>query len=130
VANGLPSAKFAPPLAQTSSYATDYCVSLYKPMAVYGESEQQYTAAGGEVQVLRGGIYVWRKVERQEVDTRVGKANAILRELSLRGHKTAAFKHRQLSAFKSIFVPILTYGYESWVMTERIFAADGSRWTR
>jgi len=47
-----------PPLAQTSSYATDYCVSLYKPMAVYGASEQQYTAAGGEVQVLRGGIYV------------------------------------------------------------------------
>jgi len=26
----------------------------------------------------------------------------------------------KLSVFKSIFVPILTYGYESWVMTERI----------
>ena len=26
----------------------------------------------------------------------------------------------KLSVFKSIFVPILTYGQESWVMTERV----------
>ena len=26
----------------------------------------------------------------------------------------------KLSVFKSIFVPILTYGHESWVMTERV----------
>jgi len=32
-------------------------MSLYKPKAVYATSEQQYTATG-EVQVLRGGIYV------------------------------------------------------------------------
>ena len=26
----------------------------------------------------------------------------------------------KLSVFKSIFVPILTYGHKSWVMTERV----------
>jgi len=30
---------------------------LYKPKAVYTASVRQYTAAGGEVQVPRGGIY-------------------------------------------------------------------------
>jgi len=39
-------------------------MSLYKPKAVYAASERQYTAAGGEVQVPRGGIYEWRKAER------------------------------------------------------------------
>jgi len=32
-------------------------MSLYKANAVYTASERQYTAAGGEVQVPRGGIY-------------------------------------------------------------------------
>jgi len=32
--------------------------SLYKPKAVYAASERQYIAAGGDVQVLRGGICV------------------------------------------------------------------------
>jgi len=38
-------------------------MSLYKPEAVYAASQRQYTAAGGEVQVPRGGIYQWRKAE-------------------------------------------------------------------
>ena len=29
-------------------------------------------------------------------------------------------KSAKLSVFKTVFVPILTYGHESWVMTERI----------
>ena len=58
-----------------------YSMSLYKPKAMYVVSEQHYTAAGGDVQLRRGGIYVWRTVEPQEIDTRIGKANAILREL-------------------------------------------------
>jgi len=32
-------------------------MSLYKPKAVYAASERQYTAAGGEIQVRRGGNY-------------------------------------------------------------------------
>ena len=55
-------------------------MSLYTPKAVYAASERQYTAAG-EVQVPGGGIYEWRKAERQEIDTQIGKANAVLREL-------------------------------------------------
>ena len=39
-------------------------MSLYKPKAVHAASERQYTAAGGEVQVPRGGIYEWQKAER------------------------------------------------------------------
>jgi len=39
-------------------------MSLHKPKALYAAIESQYTAAGGEVQVLRGGIYEWRKAER------------------------------------------------------------------
>jgi len=29
-------------------------------------------------------------------------------------------KKAKLSVFKTVFIPILTYGHESWVMTERI----------
>ena len=59
--------------------------------------------------------------EGQEIDTCIGKANAILREL----YRSVATKRElsnaaKLSVFKSIFFPICTYGHESWVMTERI----------
>jgi len=59
--------------------------------------------------------------EGQEIDTRFSKANAVLREL----YRSVATKRElsnaaKLSVFKSIFVPILTYGHVSWVMTKRI----------
>jgi len=59
----------------------------------------------------------------EESDTRIGKANTVLREL----HRSVVTKRElsnntKLSVFKSVFVPILTYGHESWVMTERILA--------
>jgi len=84
-------------------------MSLYKPKVVYAASERQYTAAGGEVQVPRGGIYEWRKAEPQDMDTRIGKANAFLRDL----YRSVAPKRElsntaKLSVFKSVFVPILT----------------------
>ena len=34
-------------------------------------------------------------------------------------YKTGAFKHAKFVIFKSVFVPILTCGHKSWVMTER-----------
>jgi len=91
-----------------------YSVSLYKPKAVYAASEWQYTAAGGDVQVPMCGIYVLRKAEPQEIGTRIGKANAVLREF----YRSVATKRElsntaKLSVFKSIVVPILTYGRES-----------------
>jgi len=69
----------------------------------------------------RSGIYRWRKAECQEIDTCIGKTNAVLREFC----RSVATKRElantvKLSVFKSIFVPILTYGHESWVMIERI----------
>jgi len=54
-------------------------------------------------------------------DTRIGEANVFLDEL----YRSVVTKRElsnttKLSVFKSVFVPILTYGPESWVMTKRI----------
>jgi len=65
---------------------------------VYAASERQYTAAR-EVQVPRGGMYVWRKAERQELDTRIGKANAVVSELYRSVDKKGASKHRKAVSF-------------------------------
>jgi len=49
-------------------------------MAVYSTSERKYTAAGGDVQVPWCVVTIdgsWNK----EINTRIGKANAVLREL-------------------------------------------------
>ena len=61
--------------------------------------------------------------ERQDekLDVRSGKASAVMRAL----HHSVVLKRElsrkaKLSVFKSIFVPILTYGHESWVMTKRL----------
>ena len=96
-------------------------MSLYKPKAVHAASERQYTAVGGDVQVPSGGIYEWRKAERQEIDTTIGKASAVLREFYRSvGTKRELSNTAKLLVFESILVPILTYGHKSWVMTERI----------
>ena len=57
----------------------------------------------------------------EELDTRIGKASAVMRAL----HYSVVMKRKlskkaKLSIFKAVFVPILTYGHESWVMTERM----------
>ena len=57
----------------------------------------------------------------EKLDTRIGKASAVMRAL----HYTVAMKRElskkaKLSIFKAVFVPILTYGHEFWVMTERM----------
>jgi len=47
--------------------------------------------------------------------------HGLVKQTQYCGHKTGAFKHRKaVIFFKSGFVPIFTYGHESWVMTERI----------
>ena len=60
-------------------------------------------------------------MEPQEIDTRIDKVNAVFHEL----YRSVITKRElsnttKLSVFKSVFVPILTYSHESWVMTERI----------
>jgi len=56
----------------------------------------------------------------KEIWTRIGKAKAVLRELCRSMvTKWELWNNSKLSVFKSVFVPILTYGYESWVKIER-----------
>jgi len=50
---------------------------------VYAASKQQYTAAGGEVKVPWDVAMIFTNYRRRnrEIDTRIGEANAILRQL-------------------------------------------------
>ena len=57
----------------------------------------------------------------QELDTRIGKASAVMRALHYSVvMKRELSKKAKLSIFKAVFVPILTYCHESWVMTEKM----------
>ena len=57
------------------------------------------------------------------MDARIGKASAVMRTLHYSvGMKREFSKKAKLSIFKTVFVPILTYGHESWVMTERVWS--------
>ena len=57
----------------------------------------------------------------EELDTRIGKASAVMRALHYSVvMKRELSKKAKLSIFKTVFVPNLTYGHESWVMTERM----------
>ncbi|CAM1310869.1 Uncharacterised protein r2_g2116 [Pycnogonum litorale] len=64
-----------------------------------------------------------------ELDTRIAAAGAVMRQLqrSVLLRRQLGVKAK-LAVFKSVFVPILTYGHEPWVMTEimrsRIRAAE------
>jgi len=55
--------------------------------------------------------------QSEEVDTRIGKANAVLRELYRYVDKGELSNTAKLSVFRSVFDPILTYGcgHESWL---------------
>ena len=57
----------------------------------------------------------------KKLHVRLGKASAIMRDLHhLVVLKRKLSKKAKLSVFKLIFVPILTYGHESWAMAERV----------
>ena len=61
--------------------------------------------------------------ERQdeELDTLIGKASAVMRGLRYSVvMKRELSKKAKLSIFKAVFLTSLTYGHESWVMTERV----------
>ena len=51
----------------------------------------------------------------------IGKASAVTRQL----HRSVALKRElctraKLSIFRSVYVPILTYGHECWIMNEKV----------
>ena len=55
----------------------------------------------------------------EELDTRIGKASAVMRALHYSVvMKRELSKKAKLSIFKAVFVPILNYGHGSWVMTK------------
>ena len=57
----------------------------------------------------------------EELDTRIGKASAVMRALHYSVvTKRELSKKAKLSIFKAVFVPILTYGHKSWVITKRV----------
>ena len=57
----------------------------------------------------------------KELDTRIDKASAVMRALNYSVvMKRELSKKAKLSIFKAVFVPILTYGHKSWVMTKRV----------
>jgi len=70
----------------------------------------------------------------EEIDARIGHTKAVLRELCCSVvTKRELSNTAKLSVIESFFVPILTYGHESWILEEyylRCFTADESRWTQ
>ena len=59
--------------------------------------------------------------QNEELDTRIGKASAGMRALHYSVvMKRELSKKAKLPIFKAVFVLILTYGHESWVMAERV----------
>ena len=64
----------------------------------------------------------------KELDTRIGKASAVMRSL----HNSVVMKRElskkeRLSIFKTVFVPILTYGHESWAGAPRAKLGPGNK---
>uniref|UniRef100_A0A8C6KM13 Reverse transcriptase domain-containing protein n=1 Tax=Nothobranchius furzeri TaxID=105023 RepID=A0A8C6KM13_NOTFU len=56
----------------------------------------------------------------QEINRRIGSSSAVMRTLSRSVVvKRELSQKARLSIYRSIYVPILTYGHELWVMTER-----------
>jgi len=75
-------------------------MSLKTPRAVYTAGERQNTAAG-EISVLQYLAMVFTSYGNRNkgIDTRIPKANAVLRELSYSVMKTGAFKYRKAFSF-------------------------------
>jgi len=88
---------------------------LCLPKEVFPAGEHKYTAAGGDVKYLGDGVVFTSDESRNKgIDTQIGKANAVLREL----YCSVVTKHglsnnANFSAFESVLVPILTCGHES-----------------
>ena len=77
------------------------------------------TEAGREVQV--GVAFTNDGRQDKELDIRIGNASAVMRAL----HNSVVMKRElskkaKLLIFKTVFVPILTFGHESRVMTEGV----------
>ena len=59
--------------------------------------------------------------QNSELDIRIGKASAVMRQF----HRSVVLKRElstktKLSIFRSVYVPILTYGHECWIMNKKV----------
>ena len=59
--------------------------------------------------------------QNSEWDIRIGKASAVMRQLQ----RSVVLKRElgtraKLSIFRSVYIPILTYGHECWIMNEKV----------
>ena len=54
----------------------------------------------------------------EEQNTRIGKASAVIQALPYTVVMKQLQKKAKLSIFKTVFIPIFTYGNESWVKTK------------
>jgi len=97
-------------------------MSLQKPKAVHAASKRQYIASVGEVQVpwFWIGFHEWR--QNKEIDTRIGKANAVLREFCRSLVSKRELSNTAKLSFQIYFVFILIYDHESWVTTEWVWS--------
>ena len=73
-----------------------------------------------EIQVL-GVSFTSDGRKNCELDIRIGKAIALMRQL----HRSVVLKRElctkaKLSIFRSVYVRILTYGHECWIMNEKV----------
>ena len=58
--------------------------------------------------------------QNSELDIRIGKTSAVMHQL----HRSVVLKRElctkaKLSIFRSVYVPILTYGHECWILNEK-----------
>ena len=59
--------------------------------------------------------------QEEELDTRIGKASVVTRALHYSIFMKREFStSTKFSIFKTVFVPVLNKGHESWIMTERV----------
>jgi len=98
----------------------DWGIVSYKtPKAVFSASELQQV----ETFKYLGVVFTSDGSRNKGFDTRVGKANAVLRELYCSAvTKRELSNNAMLSVFKWVFVPILTCSHESQVTTEKILS--------
>jgi len=75
-------------------------VPLKTPKAVYSTSERNFTAAGGEVLVLWGGIHEWWKSEQRDWCTDWQNKLSSAWALLLHSNETGVFKDRKASSFQ------------------------------
>ena len=59
--------------------------------------------------------------QNSELDIRIGKASVVMRQL----HRSVVLKRElctkaKLSILRLVYVPILTYGHECWIMNEKV----------